>query len=141
MIMIQKDINRKHLVHLGKILNNYAILGGVFLLLTALFPFFTAVYYLAAVAIALALMITVVFFETGYNILTNLNDEIYNMLYGYMNGLVPYVFGFTAVFAAISIALVTRDANNKHIARIVFAAISILSGTAALIIYLKGGIQ
>lgn len=140
--MLQKDINRLHLVHLGKMLNNYAILGGVFLLLTVLVPFVTFIFYAVAIVIALFLLITVAFWEVGWGILTALGDESFNTtlngIMTYMNGLIPYVFAVTAVFAAASIALVVQDKNNKHIVRIVFASLAILCGIISLVLRLMG---
>ena len=123
-------------------LNNYAILGGVFLLLTVLIPFVTFIVYLVGVVIALLLIITVAFYQVGFDILTALGDETFNELLNiiltHMNAMIPYVFGITVAFAVASIVLVVQDKNNKHIARIVFASMSILFGIIALAMKLMG---
>lgn len=136
---MKKEINRLRLVHFGKILSNYAIFGGVILLLIAFIPLAAFIYYVFAALLLMILLFTGLLFTGDYDLFGD--TELLNAVCGFMYSCLPYVFAVTAVCAVGSIVFLLFDRRSKHIGRIVIAGIVLFFGIIALVVfYLLGGV-
>lgn len=139
--MEQKEINKMHLVRLGVVLNNLAILGFAYMLLNALMPIFSFLYFVA-VGIVLILAIFPWIFS-GFQldlgkIAEWFKPEFTTQVLQYLYTGLPYVFGVSAVCAVASAVIMLLDKSQKHTGRIVIAALTVVIGIAALIMKAAG---
>lgn len=149
--MQEKEINRLRQVHLGKILSNFTILLFIVLLLTAAVDVIQGIAtFFAMIAMLFAVLILLISLFTLYKWFESLNmgswlepgGAFTTFFEGIKNGLhtaCPYLFVITLVFSALSIFLLLRDQNSKHIGRIVFAGIAAAMGVVAMIVTYCGG--
>lgn len=149
--MQEKEINRLRQVHLGKILSNFTILLFIVLLLTAAMDVIKGIAMLfAMIAMLLVFMVLLVSLFTLYPWFESLNvgswfdsnGTFMTFFEGIKNALhtaCPYLFVITVLFSALSIFLLLRDRNSKHVGRIVFAGIATAVGIIAMVVTYCGG--
>lgn len=140
--MEQREFNKLHLIRLGKILNNFTILGLVYMLLTALVPVLS---FLCFIIVGVIFILSIFpWILSGFQldigkIVTWFNQDFFNQIIVYLNAYLPYVFGFSAAFAVLSATILLFDKNEKHIGRIVVAVLALVVGIIAMIIRGSGG--
>ena len=144
--MLEKEISRLHQVHLGKILSNFTILFAIVLLLTAAAELIQGIAtFFAMIAMLFVAMILLLSLFSLYSWFQSLHMDtwlspdgsfttFFETIKSVLNTACPYIFVATVIFSALSIFLLLRDKNDKHIGRIVFAGIAIVLGVIAMIV-------
>lgn len=143
--MINNELIRLRFLRLGAILGNYAILGGVILLLLGMLP--VATFFFLIIAVFIYLLIAMVWlltfgqlFDFPSTSLFDASGPVFEAIQKFSHACAPYLFAFTAAFAIISI-IIAAVSKGRHVGRIVCSSIMLFFAVLGMVlIYTVGGI-
>lgn len=139
--MDRNSIGALRVLHLGKILSNFAILGAVLCIASLVSFLLLALYYLILIAVLLGTLFLILIAYPEFTNLFTGGEQLTQLLVTFSNTCVPIIAPITAVISALSIAVLAISKQRNVTVRIVFAVICLVVSLIFTVLYtFMGGI-
>lgn len=137
--MFSSSIFAKRMAHLGKILSNFAILGVVLCLASAMYFLLVAFYYIVLALILLCTLFLILVYYPDFMELFSSADTINAFVSEFSVKYVPVIAPVTLAVSALAILLLALS-RQRNVGRIVLAANCFVAALVFTIIYSSLGV-
>lgn len=124
---------------LGKILNNFAILGAVICLTSAAYFLLVAAYYIALICILLLTLFTILVTYPEFSNLFSNSEAINAAVMQLTTTYIPVIAPVTLILSAASVAALIVSKQKKNVGRIVINVLCFIVGAVFTALYSFAG--